>query len=378
MTPMHGRELGPAALATRAASAALEDAGIDASDVGLVVVGNALGGRLCEQGCIRGQVWLRDLGVNDAGVLNVDNSCASAASALHVGVNAAIAGESPVLVVGVEKMWTGDRTATMAGIEDALPADERSVLRAELKDVSQGSVFMGMNARWVQHQLKERGTTLREIAGTVVKARRMGALNELAQHRSEVTIDEVLASPLVAGPLTRLMCSSFTDGAAAAVLTADPAPNAPRVLASVLRSGIGELEYHERLERTADDAWKMSGVGPDELDLIELHDATSAEELYALESLGFFDPGEAGPATMTGATLPGGTAVCVNPSGGLVARGHPIGATGLCQIFELVQQLRGRAGSRQVEGARLGAAVNTGGIISGDIALSSVHVLAND
>ncbi len=125
-------------------------AGLTASEVGLVVVGNALGGRL-DQACIRGQVWLRHLGIDDAGVLNVDNSCASASSALHIGVNAAIAGESPVLVVGVEKMWTGDRAATLAGVEDALPAAERPALRAALKDISQGSVFMGMNARWVEH-----------------------------------------------------------------------------------------------------------------------------------------------------------------------------------------------------------------------------------
>jgi acetyl-CoA acetyltransferase len=378
MTAMHGRDLGPDALASQAAAAALDDAGLDASELGLVVVGNALGGRLNDQGCIRGQVWLRYLGVDGAGILNVDNSCASASSALHVGFNAALAGESPVLVVGVEKMWTGDRAATLAGVEDALPWDERPSLRAELSDSSQGSVFMGMNALWVEEQLAERGTTMEEIAATVVKSRRMGALNDLAQHRSEVTAEQVLSSAPVAGPLRRLMCSSFTDGAAAVVLTGDSASHMPRILASVLRSGSGELDYHSRLQRSVDDAWKAAGVGPDEIDVVELHDATSAEELWALESLGFFDAGEAGRVTLTGATLPGGGAVCVNPSGGLVSRGHPIGATGLCQVYELAQQLRGRCGPRQAESARLGAAVNTGGIISGDVALASIHILAAD
>jgi len=188
----------------------------------------------------------------------------------------------------------------------------------------------------------------------------------------------VLESATVSGPLTRLMCSSFTDGAAAAVLVSGAEPRTPRVLASTVRSGSGALSYHDRLRKVADEAWKVAGVGPEDVDVIEVHDATSAEELYAIESLGFFQPGEAGPATMSGSTSPGGGSVCVNPSGGLVARGHPLGATGLCQIFEIVQQLRGRSGSRQVEGARIAASVNTGGIIAGDAALASVHVLACD
>jgi len=155
-------------------------------------------------------------------------------------------------------------------------------------------------------------------------------------------------------------------------------PHAPRVLASTVRSGSGELGYHDRLRKVADEAWKVAGVGPEDVDVIEVHDATSAEELYAIESLGFFEPGAAGLATVSGATSPGGGSVCVNPSGGLVARGHPLGATGLCQIFEIVQQLRGRSDSRQVDGARIAAAVNTGGIIAGDAALAAVHVLASN
>jgi acetyl-CoA acetyltransferase len=126
----------------------------------------------------------------------------------------------------------------------------------------------------------------------------------------------------------------------------------------------------------AHEAWKSAGLGPEDVDVIEVHDATSGEELYAVESLGLFEPGEAGRATVAGDTLPGGGKVCVNPSGGLVARGHPLGATGLCQIFEIVQQLRGRSGPRQADGVRVAAAVNTGGIIAGDAALASMHILA--
>ncbi|MDR3648246.1 MAG: thiolase family protein [Acidimicrobiales bacterium] len=375
MTPMDRRDLAPEAMASQAVRSALADAGLSATDVGLVISANALGGRLCDQGCIRGQSWLRDVDLGTTGVVNVDNSCAGGSSAMHLGVLAAKAGQSPVLVVGVEKMWTGHRGETIAGIEDGLPADERAELRVSL-DNDAGSVLMALNATWVRHQIEDRGTTAQQIAAAAAKARRCGSRNPLAQFKTPVTVDEVLASPVVVAPLTRLMCSSFTDGAAAAVLSAGSAPGAPRVRTSLLRSGHGELDYHDRLRETADEAWKDAGVGPEDIDVVELHDATSAEELFALESLGFFPAGEAGVATEAGHTDVGGRGVCVNPSGGLVARGHPLGATGICQIAELVAQLRGTATGRQVHEPRLAMAVNTGGIMSGrDTALVAVHVL---
>jgi acetyl-CoA acetyltransferase len=375
MTPMVRRDRTPDDMVADVVRGALTDAGMSPADVGLVIVANALGGRLCGQGCIRGQAWLRDVDLGTTGVVNVDNSCAGGSSALHLGVMAALAGQSPVLVVGVEKMWTGDRVATLAGIEDGLPADERAELRAAL-DNDAGSVLMGLNATWVRHQIEARGTTPEQIAAAAAKARRCGARNPLAQFRAPVSIDEVLSSPTVVAPLTRLMCSSFTDGAAAAVLSTGGGRGAPRVRASVLRSGRGDLDYHDRLHETAEETWKSAGVGPADIDVVEVHDATSAEELWALEALGFFGAGEAGAATLAGDTDIDGGALCVNPSGGLVARGHPLGATGICQVIELVEQLRGSASGRQVEGARLGAAVNTGGIMAGrDTALVAMHVL---
>jgi acetyl-CoA acetyltransferase len=374
MTTMDRRDLTPEALARQAVRDALADAGLSAGDIGLVVMANALGGRLNDQGCIRGQSWLRDAGLGNAGVVNVDNSCAGGSTALHVAVMGARAGQSPVLVVGVEKMWTGDRQQTIAGIEDGLPADQRAHLRATIENKA-GSVLMGLNAQWVRHQIEVLGTTVHQIAAAAAKARRCAARNPLAQFRTPVTVEEVLHAPVVAGSLTRLMCSSFTDGAAAAVLMAGPVPGAPRVRASILRSGNGDLDYHQRLGETVAEAWKEAGVGPADVDVIELHDATSAEELYALESLGFFPSGTAGAATAAGDTDIDGRAVCVNPSGGLVARGHPLGATGLCQIAELVHQLLGRAVGRQRLGARIAMAVNTGGIISGDAAVVGIHVL---
>jgi acetyl-CoA acyltransferase len=243
-----------------------------------------------------------------------------------------------------------------------------------------GSVLMALNAKWTVEHMEAWGTTLEQIGAAAVKARKHGALNPHAQFQSEVTLAEVLASPAIVPPLTRLMCSSFTDGAAAAVLTLEARSGAPRILASTVRSGNGDMDYHERLAETAAVAWDASGVDPADVDLVELHDATSAEEICALESLGFFKPGDAGAATEAGDTTLGGSGVTVNTSGGLVARGHPLGATGIAQVVELVAQLRDEAGARQVPGARLAVAANTGGMIGShagttDAAFIGIHVL---
>jgi len=373
MTPQGRLAQGPAELARTAAHEALADADVDPERLSLIVVANALGGLLSDQECVRGQSWLFESGLGTAHVVNVDNGCAGGASAIHLGQLAVRAGEGPVLVVGVEKMWTGDRAATLAGIENCLTAEQRPSLRDTIGRRS-GSVFMGFNSEWATHQLTDRGHTLDELAATAVKARRHGSRNPLAQHRTEITADEVLASPPVEQPLTRLMCSSFTDGAAAVVLTSEVVAHAPRIRASVVRSGDASSDYHSRLSELAKATWDAAAVAPGDVDVLELHDATSAEELYALESLGFFDEGEAGKATLRGATTFGTDGTVVNPSGGLVARGHPIGATGICQVVEVAHHLRGTAGERQVD-AEVGMTVNTGGIISGDVAAIGVHVL---
>jgi acetyl-CoA acetyltransferase len=378
MTDMSRRDMTPEAMAHQVVGEAIADAAIEPDDLGLVVMGNALGGRLCDQGCIRGQAWLRKVGLGDVPVVNVDNSCAGGASALHLGVLAAQAGRRAVLVLGVEKMWTGDRAGTLAGIEDGLPSDYRADLhdRFDALDNPGGSVLMELNHAWARQYMTERGATYEHVAAAAVKARFHASLNPLAQCSTTVTVDEVLSSPKVSGLLTRLMCSSFTDGAAALVLAGGPRSGVPHIIGSMGRSGDGEMDYHDRLDMTARAAWEEFGFGPGEVDLVELHDATSPEELYALECLGFFGFGEAGPATASGATTVGGRGITVNPSGGLVGRGHPLGATGIAQVVELATQLRGRAGARQVEGARLGVAVNTGGVIEGDAGFVGVHAVA--
>jgi len=376
---MYHRDRTAEEMALQVVGGALADAGVAPADVNLLVFGNATAGRLIDQGCLRGQSFLTRAGLRNAAIVNVDNSCGGGSSALHLATLATLAGSGTVLAVGVEKMWTGDRGQTLAGIEDGVPLVDRTYLHDELENPS-GSVLMALNASWAVTMMEERGATVEQFAAAAVKARRHGALNPDAQFRQEVTLEEVLASAPIVSPLTRLMCSSFTDGAAAVVLSAEPASGAPRIRASTARSGNGDLDYHERLGETATAAWDTSGIDPADVDLVELHDATSPEELFALESLGFFKPGDAGPATLAGVTSIGGTGLTVNTSGGLVSRGHPLGATGIAQVVELTAQLQDRAGPRQVEGARLAVAVNTGGMIGThagrtDAGFIGIHVL---
>jgi acetyl-CoA acetyltransferase len=380
MTDMSRRDLTLESMSYQATHEAMADAGIEPNELGLVIVGNAMAGRLSDQACVRGQTWLRKAGLSDVGIINVDNSCAGGSSALHLGTMVAASQDRPVLVLGVEKMWTGNRAETMAGIEDGLPADYRHDLhdRRHADDNPAGSILMGLNNSWAQRIMADRGVTPRQIAAAAVKAFDHASRNPLAQCQRTATIEEVLDSPQVAGVLTRLMCSSFTDGAAALVLGGPgiPAPaSAPRIIGSVARSGNGLLDYHDRLSLAADAAWEASGIGPEDVELIELHDATAAEELYALESLKLFGLGEAGPATEAGHTNVDSPGLVVNSSGGLVGRGHPLGATGLAQVVELATQFRGRAGARQVHGRRVGLAVNTGGIIEGDAGFVGIHAV---
>ena len=378
ITPMNRRDRTAEDMALQVVAEALADAAVDPAEVSLVVFGNATAGRLVDQGCIRGQTFLRAAGLRNAGILNVDNSCAGGSSALHMACLAARGGSPTVLAVGVEKMWTGDRAQTLAGIEDGVPRDDRIRMHEQLENPS-GSVLMALNSSWANSLLEERGATVEQFAAATVKARYHGALNPNAQFQTAVTLEEVLSSPTIVPPLTRLMCSSFTDGAAAAVVSTQRS-DGTIIRGSTIRSGNGDMDYHERLAETATAAWDESGIDPADIDVVELHDATSPEELYALESLGFFKPGDAGPATLAGDTTIGGKAVTVNTSGGLVGRGHPLGATGIAQVVELNEQLLGLAGKRQVPGARLAAAANTGGMIGfdgrpTDAAFIGIHVL---
>lgn len=388
----HG-ELDAATLAADAAREALTDAHIPISSVQAAFYGSAAQGTLEGQIMIAGQIALRRIGLERAPVFNVENACATGAAALHLAVNHVRAGAAGIaLAIGVEKMTGSPREDTMRvfdGAYDVSAPDEMrrtiAVLGGESFDPGTGdrSVFMDIYAAMARaHQVKF-GTTQRQIAAVAAKNHRHAADNRRAYYRTPMTVDEVLAARALSYPLTVPMCSPITDGAAAAVVCSEQVVrqigrgSAVRVLASV--TGTGEQrslsDYGRHISRlTAERAYTQAAVGPGDVSFAEVHDATAFAEILQTEMLGLTEPGEGGVAAESGATSLGGR-IPVNPSGGLESKGHPLGATGLGQIHELVTQLRGAAGSRQVPNARVAIAENGGGFLGGEEAVTAITIL---
>jgi len=355
-------------LAQQAILRALDDAGVAKGEVRAIYCANVLGGM------ILGQLAVRDLGFDGIPVYNVENACASGATAVHLARHALLAQQyDTVLVFGIEQL-----TALGGGTIPLQRNDHKTDLYA-----TAGMVLPAVYAMRGTRFLHERDAAPADLAAVAVKNRFHGSLNEFAQQRSETTVEEVLASRMIAEPLTLLQCCpSQVDGAAAVVLSRRRGGHGRpvRVLSSAVVSGKRERAHDDILDaeitaRAARQAYERAGVAPSEVDVVELHDAFTIAELLYYEALGLAAPGEAVPLLRSGATRLGGR-VPVNPSGGLLAKGHPLGATGVAQMVELLWQLQGRAGARQVEGARIGLAQCTGGGIAGvDHAASSVHLL---
>jgi acetyl-CoA acetyltransferase len=371
-------------LAEEAIRDAVDDAGIDIKDIGFVVHGNAMAGLTTGQEMIRGQVLTADTELVGRPLVNVENACATSSSALHLAWLAVGSGQyDSALVFGTEKMTSMEKRSLLTAMTTGADIERLPDYNRELTgtDGPAESFFMEVYAQMAREYMEKSGATARDFAQVAVKNSRHGLLNPKAQYRMDRTLEEVLQSRLIADPLTMLMCSPVADGAAALVIEADDArasgaDRAVRIRASALATGVpGGGENLET--RTARAAYDGAGVGPDELDVVEVHDGASANELMVYEELGLCDPGE-GPALLaSGATELGGR-VPVNPSGGLVSRGHPVGATGCAQIVELVIQLRGEAGARQVAGARIGLAENAGGYVHPDPAACVVTILSKD
>jgi acetyl-CoA acetyltransferase len=239
---------------------------------------------------------------------------------------------------------------------------------------------MDLYATLARAHMKKHGTTQRQIAAVAAKNHTNSSMNPLAQYTFPMTIEQVLADYEVVYPLTRAMCAPVGDGAAAAILCSErflekkPNPRAVRVRASVLRSGSWKINTISK--RTSTAAYAMAGLGPGDINVAEVHDATAFGEILQIEQMGFCPEGQGGPFTESGATALNGK-IPVNPSGGLISRGHPIGASGLAQIWELVTQLRGEAGERQVKNAKIALAENGGGNIGPGEAAMCVHILEN-
>lgn len=386
MTPFGKTQLGLRELAGRAATDALADAGARAEEVGMVFFANAGAGLITGQEMIRGQVALRDTALHGVPIVNVENACASSSSAAYLAAMAVASGQCEVAVaVGAEKMTHEDRRRPMAAIGSAIDLERADDLARSIASGNggegSGSLFMDIYASLARDYMERSGATERDFAAVAVKSHDHAALNPNAQYRERVTADEVLESRRISGPLTLLMCSPIGDGAAAVVFSSrewarSRGADAVCLLGGSLVSG-RDAAGESAVERAVARAYEQAGIGPGDVDLVELHDAAAPAELILYEELGLAAPGE-GPALLaSGATRLGGR-VPVNPSGGLLSKGHPVGATGCAQLVELVEQLRGHAGERQVEGARIGLAENAGGYLGPDLAAACVTILARD
>jgi acetyl-CoA acetyltransferase len=347
--------------------AAIDDAGIDPRQIGCAYVGNSLGGLLTGQEGIRGQVILHEAGLDEIPVINVENACASGTTALRGAWLEVAAGTCDVaLAVGVEKMFVGDTARSLA----ALASDSEGEL------ARMGMQFSATYAAHPKYNLRGRmdqyGWTAQDFAEVVVKNSRHGALNPYAQHQRALSAEDVLASPMIAEPLTLYMCSSIGDGGAAAIVCSRDKAEAlsdsipVTIAAAKLRSGhlFTSDDSYSSLRQMMEELYEEASVGPEDLDVLEVHDAMAPVELLVYESLGLCQPGEGPKLIRDGTTTIGGEHV-VNPSGGLTSRGHPVGATGLGQVAELVWQLRGQAGARQAKERPLTAlAHNQGGLLA--------------
>ncbi len=390
-------ETGLKALGGDAIVQAIEDAGIDKADIEAAFVGNAAAGLLTGQECIRGQVVLRAIGIGKIPVVNVENACASASTALNQAAAMVSAGlYDIVLAVGVEKMYNEDKRKVFGAFSGAVDVEELANIMARLQQSAQSggarsaasgagekrSMFMDIYAQAARAHMKAYGTTVEQFAGVSAKNAYHGSLNPRAQFREALTVEQVMREPMIAEPLTRPMCSPIGDGGAAVVVMSARkvkalglSKQAVRIASTVLHSGWDRAPNESGVsELCAQQAYEEAGVGPADLSVVELHDASAPAEIIGYESLGICAKGEGGRLIDDGSTRLGGR-LPVNTSGGLLRKGHPIGATGIAQIVELTEQLLGRSGPRQVKGARIGLAHNGGGSIGTDAAAQCVTIL---
>lgn len=389
-------------LAGEALEGAVKDAACQVSDFGAAYYSGMTNGPLQGQHAIPGQVVLSKLGVESIPIFNVENACASGSTAVHLAVQSLKAGSTDVaLAIGAEKMNVSDKSVAMALFEagwDVSRADENYEHLVRMGDgvpVPEGSEsdnpysrFMGIYAALSRHHMLTWGTTQRQIAAVSAKNHQHSVHNPYSQFRTPFTVDEILAAPPITYPLTLPMCSPLSDGAAAVIVCTEEGlerigadrDRCVRIAASVMRSFSGRTLDQPELHigrLAAQDAYEVAGLGPDDMHVAELHDATAMGEIIQTENLGLAAPGEGGLCAERGEFTIGGR-IPVNPSGGLESKGHPIGATGLGQLYELVTQLRGEAGPRQVAGARHAIQENGGGFLGIEEAAVAVHILTKN
>ncbi len=392
MTPF-GKRLDESvkSLTSDAVGAALEDAGIGTGDIQSAWFANTRQPMLEGQNTIRGQIALRAAGITAIPIANIENACASGSTAILQAMAAIRADMIDVaLVVGAEKMVYPDRpeqvAAAFAGGTDVHDRDsvlEYIVSLGGEKPGPDRSLFMDLYAAQARVHMERFGTTQEDFARIASNTHCHGAHNPNAQYRTPFTVEEVLADKPIVYPFTRAMCAPVSDGASAAVLCSEKAlrqldaTRAVRIRACALVSTMerSKDDYANHIgRRAANAAYEEAGVGPRDIDVVEVHDATAYAAVQQIENLGLCAPGEVGACLKRGDFRIGGRTP-VNPSGGLLAKGHPVGATGVAQLYELAMQLRGEAGSRQVDGARLAIAENGGGFLGVEEGVTAVTIL---
>ena len=387
-------------LAGEALAGALKDAGCTVADLGVAYYSGMTNGPLQGQISIPGQVVFSKIGVEGIPVYNVENACASGSSAFNLAVQSLKAGTTDVaLALGSEKMNIPDKLKAFAIFEGGWDVARAEQNYQTLVKMGEGIVpppgsesdkpyskFMAIYAAMCRWHMKTFGTTQRQIAAVCAKNHQHSVHNPYSQFRKPFTIDEVLAAPPITYPITLPMCAPLSDGAAAAILCtraglerigADRG-RAIRVAASVIRSFThrGVDEYEKSVgRRAALAAYEQAGLGPEDIDVAEVHDASAMGEILQSENLGLVPFGDGGPAAERGEFTVGGR-IPINPSGGLESKGHPLGATGIGQLYELVTQLRGEAGARQVDGARHAIQENGGGMQGVEEAAVAIHILS--
>lgn len=384
----------------------LKDAGMENGDeIEFGYFGNCGMASIGQRG-IRGQVCFiplvkEGLFPERVPMINVEGACATGTMALYSAWNNILSGQAEViLAIGVEKLYfpTVDKATMLrgfkAGMDNITPEETIQVYKEAGKIIGQEfktgpdrSFFMDTYGMQAQYHMWKYGTTQRQIAIGASKNHNFGAQNPLAQYQFELTPEQILEDRLVSYPLTRPMCAPIGDGSAAAILCSGDYLNhlpseiqnrAVKIKACALTGGKYRAFDEPSLSRiAAEKAYKIAGVGPTDIDVAEVHDATSFCEIYQAEMMGFCPIGEGGKFVESGATMLGGV-VPINTSGGLVSKGHPIGATGLSMVYELVTQLRGEAGPRQVIDASLALLENGGGTLGFEEAACSVVIFEKE
>lgn len=376
MTPF-GKQTGRGvrSMALAAIEEAIVDSGLASDRVERIYFGNAISGIISQQEMIRGQVALRHQALGKVPLFNIENACASGGSAFSLACEAVASGVVEVaLAVGAEQMNHVDRSRPFNALRGSTDVEE--IGESEPGQISANSLLMDYYAEVAQRYLDDYGATLADFAKVAVKNRNNAADNPLAHLRSRQSLEEVLASRMIVAPLSLPMCSPVTDGAAAIIVCSDRvAASLGHPVIQVKASAVASGASGHPVDDAAAKAFAVASVGAQDFDVIELHDAAAPAELMQYHEIGLCAKGDGVKLIRDGVTDLGG-ATPVNTSGGLLSRGHPLGATGCAQIVELVHQLRGTAGARQVEGARLALAVNGGGWLDGTYALAIATVLA--